>query len=157
MVEIRKVEPSEAGKISEIAIRSKAYWGYDKAFMDSCREELSHTEEEILNDDFRYFLAEKEGEVMGFYKLENLDSETVLLEALFVDTLAIGHGVGRSLFEHAKATAKACGGSAMEAQSDPYAKPFYLAMGAKVTGNKESGSIPGRFLPMIEVALEDAA
>ena len=157
MLEIRKVNPLEAGLISKLAIRSKAYWGYDEEFMNSCIDELSHSEEQISDDKYRYYLAENDGEVLGFYKLENLYQDTILLEALFIDTSAIGSGVGRALFEHAKKTAKECGGTCLEAQSDPYAEPFYLAMGARVTGRKESGSIAGRYLPMIQVELENVA
>ena len=153
MVEIRKVDPLEAELISALAIRSKAYWGYDKEFMDSCVDELSHSTEQISDENSRYYLAEKDGEILGFYKLENLHQDTVLLEALFIDTSAIG----RALFEHAKETAKKCGGTSLEAQSDPYAERFYLAMGAKVTGRKKSGSIPGRLLPMIHVELKNIA
>ena len=157
MIEIRKVDPLESELISALAIRSKAYWGYDKEFMDSCVDELSHSIEQISDENSRYYLAEKDGEVLGFYKLENLHHDTVLLEALFIDTSAIGGGIGRALFEHAKETAKIYGGTSLEAQSDPYAERFYLAMGAKVTGRKESGSIPGRFLPMIQVELKNVA
>jgi len=157
MLEIRKVDPLEAELISALAIRSKAHWGYDKEFMDSCVDELSHSKEQISDDNSRYYLAEKDGEILGFYKLENLHIDTVLLEALFIDASAIGSGVGRALFEHAKEIAKQCGGTSLEAQSDPYAERFYLAMGAKVTGRKESGSIPGRYLPMIQVKLKNVA
>lgn len=60
-------------------------------------------------------LAEKDGEVLGFYKLENLRSKTVLLEALFIDASAIGNGAGRALLDHAKQTARKCGGTSLEA------------------------------------------
>tara|TARA_B110001452_G_C15171475_1_gene407162 strand:- start:111 stop:584 length:474 start_codon:yes stop_codon:yes gene_type:complete len=157
MLEIRKVYPLEAELISALAIRSKSHWGYDQEFMDSCSDELSHSKEQISDDNSQYYLAEKNGKILGFYKLENLHQDTILLEALFIDTSAIGSGVGRTLFEHAKETAKKCGGTSLEAQSDPYAEPFYLAMGAVVTGRKESGSIAGRYLPMIQVELENVA
>jgi GNAT superfamily N-acetyltransferase len=123
--------------------------------MSECIDELSHSEEQISNGNCLYYLAEKERQILGFYKLENLQSSTVLLEALFIDTSAIGKGVGRALLEHAKKTARRCGAISLEAQSDPHAEPFYLAMGARVTGRKESGSIAGRFLPMIQIELEN--
>lgn len=157
MLEIRKVHPSEAELISALAIRSKAHWGYDREFMDSCVDELSHSKKQISDENVRYYLAEKGAKILGFYKLENLHRDTVLLEALFIETSAIGSGVGRALFEHAKEIAKNCGGAYLEAQSDPNAELFYLAMGAKVTGRKESGSIPGRFLPMIQIELKSVA
>ena len=41
-VNIRPVNAFEAQLISKLAIRSKAYWGYDEKFMDSWVDELSH-------------------------------------------------------------------------------------------------------------------
>ena len=157
MIEIRKVKPSEAQAISELAIRSKAYWGYDKEFMDACMDELSHSTQQISDSMCCYYLAEGGGNLLGFYKLHNLDQDTVLMEALFIDPPAIGEGVGRALFEHAKAMAQKFGGKFLEAQSDPYAEPFYLAMGAIVKGRQESGSIAGRYLPMIHIQLDNGA
>ena len=153
MLEIRKVNPSEARLISELAIRSKSHWGYDQEFMDSCVDELSHSKGQVVDDKYRYFLAEEKNKVLGFYKLENLDQESILLEALFIEPSVIGQGIGRVLFEHAKSIAIECGGTYLEAQSDPGAESFYLAMGAKVIGRKESGSIVGRYLPMIQIQL----
>ena len=81
----------------------------------------------------------------------------MLIEALFIDPVCIGKGIGRALLEHAKEIAQRYGASALEAQSDPYAESFYVEMGAVVTGRKESGSIPGRFMPMIKIQLDSAA
>ncbi len=156
MITIRKINSSEAQLISDLAMRSKAHWGYDNEFMAACVDELSYSAEQIINDDFRYYLAEENGSLLGFYMLNNLANETVLLEALFVEPSHIGKGVGRRLLKHAIQTAKRCGAAALEAQSDPYAEPFYVAMGATITGRKESGSIPGRLLPMINIQLNSA-
>jgi len=153
MIKIRSVKHSEAELISELAIKSKAYWGYNKEFMDLCIDELSYSETEIVDQNFIYNLAERNGDVLGFYKLENLNSETVLLEALFIDPCSIRQGIGRTLLEHALKTAKQCGAKALEAQSDLNAEPFYLAMGATITGREKSGSIKGRYLPMINIVL----
>ncbi len=155
MLAIRKVKPSEAQLISNLAIRSKAHWGYDNEFMLACVDELSHSTEQIADDGFRYYLAQKNQEILGFYKLAKLDQDAALLEALFIEPCAIGSGVGRSLLEHAKVIAKKCGAVSLEAQSDPYAEPFYLAMGATVISRTESGSIAGRFLPMMRITLDD--
>ena len=37
-------------------------------------------------------------------------------------------------------------------EADPGAEPFYLAMGARRCGSIPSGSIPGRPLPVLEMA-----
>lgn len=38
-------------------------------------------------------------------------------------------------------------------QGDPNAERFYLAAGAVLTGTRESGSIPGRYLPTFAINL----
>jgi hypothetical protein len=35
---IRHARPGEAGVLSALAVRSKAHWGYDGAFLDSVRQ-----------------------------------------------------------------------------------------------------------------------
>ena len=42
-------------------------------------------------------------------------------------------------------------GSAGDIESDPNAEQFYRAMGALRTGTVESGAIPGRELPLMEL------
>jgi len=38
---IREVDKSEADSLSDLAMRSKAHWGYSKDFMAACQKELS--------------------------------------------------------------------------------------------------------------------
>lgn len=33
--------PTDAAELTALAMRSKAYWGYDLAFMEACRKELA--------------------------------------------------------------------------------------------------------------------
>ncbi len=57
------------------------------------------------------------------------------------------------LIEHAKRTATALGAQRLVIQSDPYAARFYRAAGGAQTGESESASVPGRYLPTFEIAL----
>jgi len=41
MPTIRPARREECGLLTELALRSKAVWGYDAAFMEACREELT--------------------------------------------------------------------------------------------------------------------
>ena len=41
VIEIRDAVTNEAEHLSDIAMRSKAYWGYSDAFLEKCRDELS--------------------------------------------------------------------------------------------------------------------
>jgi GNAT superfamily N-acetyltransferase len=91
--------------------------------------------------------------IVGFYALVRQSRTEYELDALFVEPAFIGKGFGRLLVEHAKSVASTMGGTKLIIQGDPNAERFYLAMGGVLTGRKESGSIPGRFLPTFSVDL----
>ncbi len=152
---IRQVKPSDLATISGLAMRSKASWGYPDDFMERCRAELEVTEAKLKNMAFSYHLAEEgSSDIVGFYALKRVDSSTVELEALFVEPAHFGKGIGRMLFDHAVTLARHMEAKTMLIQSDPYAGPFYIAMGATPAGERESESIKGRFLPLYKVELK---
>ncbi|WP_170132137.1 GNAT family N-acetyltransferase [Arenicella xantha] len=138
-------------------MRSKAHWGYDEAFMQACRPELTVTDEDLANADSYYCIAQLyeslERKLIGFYKLQVQTQQRVELDALFVDPKYIGQGIGRVLFNHAEGFATALGASEMLVQSDPNAVEFYQTMGGVVFGETASGSISGRQLPVLKFAL----
>ncbi|MCF6338854.1 MAG: GNAT family N-acetyltransferase [Gammaproteobacteria bacterium] len=156
---IRNAEPYEASYLSELAIRSKSYWGYSAKFMAACRNELVVSIEKIENEYFHYMAAERQGEVVGFYALEHLSESDFELEALFVEPRYIGTGIGKALISHAKSNAASLGGDTLIIQGDPNAEKFYLAAGGRLTGKRESASILSRFLPTFSISLanEDVA
>ena len=103
---------------------------------------------------------------------------TFELEALFVDPTYVGMGVGAQLFQHAiqKAIPRMINEDTtknevdehqevtttltspvpvivLNIQSDPYAERFYLKQGCINVGQRESESIPGRFLPLLQYKL----
>ena len=56
---VRRARPAEADELSELALRSKAHWGYDEAFMAASRAELKVTRAAVR--DAGYYVAESEG------------------------------------------------------------------------------------------------
>ena len=152
--EIRPARPGEAARLSALALRSKAHWGYDEAFMAACVEELSVTPEEITR--LHAHALTIEAELVGFYTLEALEApERVELGHLFVEPAWIGRGCGGALLEHARRTASGLGYRVMVIQGDPNAAAFYRAAGARRVGARPSDSVPGRTLPLFELALSD--
>lgn len=147
----REARAGEAGVLSDIAFRSKAYWGYSEDFMRACRAELTYSARDL---ECMYFALVEDPDIVGFYALDRVSADEVELEALFVVPEAIGRGYGRVLVAHARLSARAMGASSIVIQGDPNAEPFYLAMGAVATGERESHSIPGRFLPTFAILLE---
>jgi GNAT superfamily N-acetyltransferase len=148
---IRPARVDEARLLSDLALRSKAHWGYSPEFIERCREELSYSEEQLLAERMRFFVIESEQRIAGFYALRRLSATEIELEAMFVEPAFIGQGFGRVLIEHAKSVAAAMGAKQVIVQSDPYAERFYVAAGGIVTGTKESASIPGRYLPTLAI------
>ena len=149
---IRKATPNEAEILSALAIRSKAHWGYSRDFMNACLTELSYSSDEIENKYF--FVAEIAGSLVGFYALDRLSFTEIELDALFVDPPSMGKGYGRALISHAKHKAIDLGASTLVIQADPNANNFYLSAGGIVTGERESASISGRYLPILVIQLD---
>ena len=152
-MQLRPVKQDEAHLLSQLSIRSKAHWGYDNAFMDASVEELSHSNEDLRDRNRHYVVAEVDNEVVGFYTLEDIDKAKITLLALFIDPDSMGLGIGKALFEDAKGKAADFGAQTMEIQSDPNAETFYQKMGAVTVGELASGSIEGRFLPLMQVKI----
>ena len=151
--DVRKAEAPEAERLSDLAMRSKALWGYTAEFMESCREELTVTADKILDERFDYRVAVLDDDVAGYYALESLSEKEFELEALFVEPSQIGKGLGRLLVEHAVDNVAGKGGDTLLIQGDPNATDFYSAIGAKHVGYRESDSIPGRVLPLYKIAI----
>lgn len=152
--DIRFAKPEEAQLLSKLALRSKGYWDYDLDFLANCKEELTYNERQLLSAEYCFKVLEKNhGNVIGFFALNFITDEYPELEALFVDPDYIGQGWGKYLLNAAKKVAKTQQHKTIKLQSDPFALDFYLANGAVKVGEIESFSIPGRFLPLLEICL----
>ncbi|MEM7281111.1 MAG: GNAT family N-acetyltransferase [Pseudomonadota bacterium] len=150
---IRAAQAKDAGVLTKIAFESKAHWGYSPEFMEACREELQVSQDKIADGRFHFFVLEKHNRVIGFYALERLSEEEWELEALFVTPNSMSQGVGASLVGHAKDFATSHGVKKILIQGDPNATGFYENQMARQVGKRQSGSVPGRFLPLFEIVL----
>lgn len=148
---IRLARSGEAGALTSLALRSKASWGYDAAFMLACCAELTLSDAELACG--WTWVLEVGDVIEGFYGLSWLGGESMQLEQLFVEPEAKRKGYGTALFQHALQRARDAGAARLEIQSDPHAEAFYRAMGATRRGYQPSASIPGRQLPLLELAL----
>lgn len=152
---IRPARADEAEELSALAFRSKSHWGYAQEFMGMCRAELRVTPERLADERFLYAVAEVKKQLVGYYALKPLSEFEWELEALFVEPGHIGTGIGRALIEHAKDVASMHGAHRLIIQGDPNAEHFYLAAGAKRISERESGSFPGRYLPLFSIQLDN--
>ena len=147
---LRPARPEELQLLSELCLRSKAVWGYDRAFLDACRAELTIAPHELATSQIS--VAEHEGSVVGVAQV-TIDGRTADLQKMFVEPRAIGRGVAKALFDWATATAKSLGADVLQIDADPGAVGFYKKMGATECGSAPSASIPGRLLPRLQVEL----
>ncbi len=163
-VTLRPGRPDQAAALSALAVRSKGHWGYDATFLDACRDELTLAAAEAA----AATVAEVRGVLAGFVLLADLaergdpgttgvNRDEGELAMLFVDPPFIGHGVGRLLLASAVRAAAGRGWSGLRIESDPGAEAFYLAAGATRVGRVPSGSVAGRELPLLELAVGPAA
>lgn len=151
---VRAAQPAEAAALSGLVLRSKAYWGYDDAFLAACTDELGVRPAALADPAQVWRVAEDDGRVIGLYGMTPINQDDAEMDALFVEPDAIGTGVGRQLIEDAIREARQRDYDRIVIQGDPNAEGFYLAIGAKRAGERESGSIPGRFLPLFEIDLD---
>lgn len=147
---IRAGEAAEAAALTELALRSKGHWEYDAEFLAACREELTVRPADVAAR--RTAVAEEDGRILGFTTLDG-EPPKGALGMMFAEPDIIGRGVGRRLFAHTMDEARRLGFTRLTIDADPNAEPFYRAMGAIRIGATPSGSIPGRELPLLEVAL----
>ncbi len=146
---IRAARADEAAALTDLAMRSKAYWGYEADFLARCRAALE-VKTAALSAQPR-FVAERRGRRLGFYGFEPLP-DGVGLDYLFVEPDCVGQGVGRALWRHALAVAARLGHPTLTVVADPNAAGFYRRMGAEPAGGQESELEPGRILPVFRAA-----
>ncbi len=141
----------DAQAITDLAFRSKAYWGYTADFMAAVRAQLAVSPQYIQT--CPVFVAKNGPHLVGFYSLRALSREDIELDFLFVEPDAIGTGVGKRLFGHAVTQARELGYQRMVIEADPFAEGFYTAMGAVRIGERRSTVLADRVLPLLSVAL----
>jgi GNAT superfamily N-acetyltransferase len=149
-VTLRLARVDEAAMLSELALRSKAHWGYSAEFIEACREELTVHPAQI--EAGRVTVAVVDQVVVGTSTLTGTPPVGDV-ENLFVEPSSIGFGVGGVLFAAMRAAAIGAGFTTLRIEADPNALGFYEHQGAVKIGEEPSGSIPGRVLPLLELTL----
>ena len=153
---LRPARAEEAGRLTELALRSKAHWGYDADFMARCRDELTVRPEDIESG--AVIVAEADGGLLGFGCLSVADEDQGAVPEgeiwhFFVEPSAMGSGLGRALMERLFARARNLGFKRLRVDSDPGARGFYERMGFVYHSEAPSASIAGRMLPHLRITL----
>lgn len=149
-VQVRRARVEEAQALTELALRSKASWGYAPEFMAACRDELTLTAEKLTAR--IVWVAELDGRLAGMIAL-SLGGGRAELEDFFVEPDCQGRSVGAALMAVLLEAARAAGAAAVDVDADPHAEAIYARFGFRTVGRSPSGSIPGRTLPRMELVL----
>jgi GNAT superfamily N-acetyltransferase len=151
MVNIRRAKGGEANILTNIAINSEAYWGYDEDYMENFKNAYRISESYISN--YPTFLIEDNEIIVGFYGILMNEGETEL-EYFFIDTKYIGKGYGRLLWDHVIETAKGINIKELKMVTSPEAIGFYTKLGALEIGEIESLVKVGRKIPRLIYKIE---
>lgn len=147
---LRPPKVDEFDKISALCCRSKAFWGYDEAFIDICRDVLCVDPQ--LAASGLVIVAELNQEIVGVAQV-SITGDAAELDVLFVEPHVIRGGIGCTLFDWAVTRARECGAADMLILSDPNARGFYENMGASFVKMAPSDVIAGRKIPLLSYPL----
>jgi GNAT superfamily N-acetyltransferase len=146
---IRPARAGEGEALTDLAVRSKAHWGYDTVFLAAARMHLTVGEDAIAAG--RVYVLEGPAGVIGFHGFLG-DPPEGTLEWLFVEPGVIGRGYGRRMWNDAIDRARSAGFRRLVIESDRFAEPFYVAMGANRFDERPS-PVDSAPLPLLDVKL----
>lgn len=144
---IQKATIKDSNLLTNIALTSKAHWGYSNELLESWRNDLTVTSK-MIEDVFVYKFLQND-KIAGFYILNQPIENKIELEMLFVLPEFIGKGIGKKLLLHAFEKANKLHANKLTLLADPNAVDFYESQGFVIIDKKES-SIPNRFLPIMQ-------
>lgn len=137
--------------LNELLSLSKAYWGYDKVFMEKFMDELSvkshHIDSELTK------LCYENDKLVGFYTFVFNDDHALELENFFLHPDYIGKGLGRELWDICCKNAQELGQNEFIIWADPYAENFYIKMGCEKIGVRKSSMMPNRYPPVLKFTI----
>ena len=149
-ISMRRARPTDGADLTDLAVRAKAHWGYDAPFLEAARRELTIDADTIRSS--RMYVLERQRSAIGFYGVVGEPPEG-RLEWMFLEPDAIGRGFGRRMWRDAMQRARAAGFRELLIESDRFAEPFYLAMGATRIGATAS-PLDGAPLPLLRVDID---
>jgi len=127
-MEIRRADPEEADRLSEIAQTAKASWGYPARWLELWKAALTVTPEFIARNPV--FVARAEDAVVAFVALVRESQTRWALDHLWVLPASMNRGVGSRLVRFASEFALANGVRELTIDAEPRAESFYARLGA---------------------------
>ncbi len=146
MYKIRPAATHEFGRLTEIAYKSEAYWGYDSDYMNNFKTYYSVSEEFINCNPT--FVIEEDSNIVGFYGVFTKNNQTEL-EYFFILPQYIGQGYGKRMWNHLLKECYKADIKEFNIVTSPQAVEFYLKMGATPVREVESLLKKGRMIPQL--------
>jgi ribosomal protein S18 acetylase RimI-like enzyme len=152
-VTIRPGRPDDAAAASDLAFRAKSSAGYPQEWLALWRDALTIRPDELGTRPS--FVAVRGRDIVGICVLETRGHDASL-EHLWVAPGLQRHGIGRTLVERVLTLAASAGVRRVEVESDPFAKGFYLRLGARRLGERPAPmpGAPARVLPLLQFTLD---
>ncbi len=130
---------------------SKAYWGYDKTFLDRFMKIIGIKADYLNNNNIK--LVYLDDQLIGFYNFFRHTDHSFELDNFFLHPDYIGKGLGRKMWQFCCADAQQVGITEFIIWSDPNAENFYIKMGCQKIGERKSPMMPNRFPPILKYSL----
>lgn len=129
---LEPARPEDAAALTQCARRAKAFWGYSQATLDAWEQDLTVEPDAVARG--HYVVALDRGRLAGFGAIGK-EAPGLALIHLWVEPEQMRRGVGRALFLDLAQRARSLGVPVLSIDADPYAAPFYEALGAVRTGS----------------------
>jgi len=147
---VRPATEDDCPALTNVALASKAFWGYSSDFMKACESALTITPHMI--EEWESGVIEEDGTIAGFYFV-SFEPDEAELQLLYISPLTMGQGYGRLLLGVAAQRAVQLGYARMRIEADPNALNFYKRMGARQIGWCRSEIEDTRELPLLNLSL----
>jgi N-acetylglutamate synthase-like GNAT family acetyltransferase len=122
---VRAARAADEERLRELTFESKAHWGYDGDLVRSWADGLS------FPGDCERWVAETDGELLGWAGLTPPAAGIAVLDHLWVDPAWLGRGLGGRLFRLVADRARELGAERLEWGAEPNALGFYEKMGGR--------------------------
>jgi GNAT superfamily N-acetyltransferase len=135
-INVRRARNDEQKPLEKLQRRASLIWEEYRAALLAHPDAIELPLEQIETG--RVFVAERNGEVLGFSVVLARPDGDAELDGLFVEPAIWGRGIGRLLVQEAGRLAASEGAKAFCVTANPRAQGFYAACAFDLVGRKET-------------------